>query len=227
MAPLLGRGRIAHHDVEHEAIELGFGQRIGAFLLDRILGGQHEQRQLQRMAHAGDGDLRFLHRLEQRRLGARRRAVDLVGEDHLREDRPGHEAHRPVAGGAVFLDHLGAEHVGGHQVGRELDAAEAQVERPRQRLHQQRLGQAGHALQQSVPAGQQREQHLLDDLVLADDHPPHGLIDALRPGRAPRRWTSAGSSAAVCSVVLTISETVSRPPCDPRSLFPGPCPIDR
>ena len=31
-------------DEEQEAIELGFGQRIGAFLLDGVLRGQHEER---------------------------------------------------------------------------------------------------------------------------------------------------------------------------------------
>ena len=31
-------------DLEHEAVELGFGQRIGAFLLDGVLRGQHEKR---------------------------------------------------------------------------------------------------------------------------------------------------------------------------------------
>ena len=31
-------------DVEHEAVELRLGQRVGAFLLDRVLRGQHEER---------------------------------------------------------------------------------------------------------------------------------------------------------------------------------------
>ena len=30
--------------VEHEAVQLGLGQRVGAFLLDRVLRGQHEER---------------------------------------------------------------------------------------------------------------------------------------------------------------------------------------
>ena len=38
---------VGHHDVEHEAIELRLRQRIGAFELDRILRGQHEERPLQ------------------------------------------------------------------------------------------------------------------------------------------------------------------------------------
>ena len=37
---------------------------------------------------AVDRDLAFVHRLEQRRLGARAGAVDLVGEKDVGEDRP-------------------------------------------------------------------------------------------------------------------------------------------
>ena len=60
--------------------------------------------------------------------------------------------------------------VGGHEVGRELDAREAAVERARERAHEQRLAEARHAFEQHVPAGQERGQRLLDHVVLADDH---------------------------------------------------------
>jgi hypothetical protein len=42
----------------------------------------------------------LLHRLEQRRLRLGRRAVDLVGQDDVGEDRPGEKTicRRPVAG---------------------------------------------------------------------------------------------------------------------------------
>ena len=42
--------------------------------------------------HAVDGDLALLHRLEQRRLGLRRRPVDLVGEHDVGEQRARLEA---------------------------------------------------------------------------------------------------------------------------------------
>ena len=43
-------------------------------------------------------------------------------------------------------------------------------ERARQRRDEQRLGETGHADQQAVPAGEQRDERLLDDGVVADDH---------------------------------------------------------
>ena len=51
------------------------------------------------MAVAARGHLPLLHRLEQGGLGLGRRAVDLVGQDQVGEDRPGHEAQ--LAGAAV------------------------------------------------------------------------------------------------------------------------------
>ena len=72
---------IGDEDLEQEAVELGFGKRIRAFLLDRVLGGEHEERVGQHVAMAAGGDLPFLHGLEQGGLRLGGRAVDLVGQD--------------------------------------------------------------------------------------------------------------------------------------------------
>jgi hypothetical protein len=44
------------------------------------------------------------------------------------------------------------------------------MQRLGQRTDQQRFSQARHAFQQGMPAGEDCDQHLLDDLVLANDH---------------------------------------------------------
>ena len=79
--------RVADADLEHEAVELGFGQRIGAFLLDRVLRGQDEEGLGQLVGRVADGDLPFLHGFEQGALHLGRGAVDFVGEDEVGEDR--------------------------------------------------------------------------------------------------------------------------------------------
>ncbi len=168
-------------DVEHEAVELRFGQRIGAFQLDRILRREHEERLLERVGAPLDRDAMFLHGFEQRRLRLGRRAVDFVGQHDVGEDRPGREHHLPPSGRRVLLDDVGAGDVGRHQVGRELDAVELEVEHPRHRVDEQRLGEAGHADDEAVAADKQRQQHLIDDLVLADDELLQLLDDALTP----------------------------------------------
>ena len=60
-------------DLHQEAVELRFRQRIGAFLLDRVLRREHVEGARHVVAVAGDGDVLLLHRLQQRRLGARAR----------------------------------------------------------------------------------------------------------------------------------------------------------
>ena len=112
----------------------------------------------------------FLHRLEQRRLGLRRGAVDLVGQDDVGEDRPVDELELPPAVRGVLED-IRPRDVHRHQVGRELDAAELQRHRLGQLVDHQRLGQARHAHQQRMPAGEQADRQPLDHVVLADDHP--------------------------------------------------------
>jgi len=89
----------------------------------------------------------LLHRLEQRRLCLGGRAVHLVRQHDIREHRPAHEPERALSRGLVLLDDLGPGNVGGHEIGRELDAGELEIERLRDGLHHQSLGESGHAEQ--------------------------------------------------------------------------------
>ncbi len=173
---------IAHPHLEHEAVELRLGQRIGALVLDRVLGGEHQERLLQRIGGAADGHLMLLHRLEQRGLHLGRRAVDLVGQDDLGEQRPLLD----VESWRLLVEDHRADHVGREQVGRELDPGERCVDDLRQGPHRQRLGQAGHALEQDVAAGEQPDQQPLDHGVLSHDPAGHFLEDALHGQRLGR-----------------------------------------
>ena len=91
---------------------------------------------------------------------------------------PGREHHLPPAGRRILLDDVGARDVGRHQVRRELDAVELQVEHLRQRPDEQRLRQPGHADDQAVAADEQRQQHLIDDVLLPDDELAELGLDA-------------------------------------------------
>ncbi len=114
---------------------------------------------------AADRDLALGHDLEQRRLHLGRRAVDLVGEHEVGE----HRAQLDVEGlGGAAVD-AGADDVGGHQVGGELDAGEGAADDRGEGLDRERLGQAGHALEQHVAPGEQADEEALDGPVLADD----------------------------------------------------------
>ena len=131
------------------------------------------------MALAGNRDVVLLHGLQQGGLGLGAGAVDLVGHQQLGEDGALDEAEAAPAAGGVVLQHLRADDVGGHQVGRELDALGVEAQDFAQRLHQQRLGEARHADQQGVAAAQQGDQRVLDHLLLAEDDGACRLVDAL------------------------------------------------
>ena len=86
--------------LQQEAVELRLRQRIGPFVLQRVLGRQHHERFRQAEGPLADGDLPLLHRLQQRRLHLGRRAVDLVGQDDpaRRPARAARRTHRSAAG---------------------------------------------------------------------------------------------------------------------------------
>jgi hypothetical protein len=71
--------------------------------------------------------------------------------------------------GLVQREDLGAHDVGGHQVRRELDAPEPQVEQFRDGGDQQGLGETGNAHEEAVAPGEHRQEHLIDDLLHAHD----------------------------------------------------------
>ena len=56
---------VAQFDLEHEAVELCFRQGIGAFQLDRVLSGQHEERFRHLVGHPACGHLFLFHRFQQ------------------------------------------------------------------------------------------------------------------------------------------------------------------
>ena len=115
-----------------------------------------------------DRHLPLLHHLEQRRLHLRRRAVDLVGEQEVAEDR----AELGLELRAVGPVDARADEVGRNEVGRELHALERAAEHRGRGLDRQGLRQSGNALDQDVPAGEQADEHPLEHLLLAGDHPP-------------------------------------------------------
>jgi len=86
----------------------------------------------------------------------------------LGKDRPRLELELTLAVG--LGQHLGADNIRGHQVGRELDSLEAEPERLAGRLDHQCLAESGDAFDQNMAAAKERGQQFSDDLAMADDN---------------------------------------------------------
>ena len=130
------------------------------------------------MRLTADAHVPLGHDLEQRGLHLRRCPVDLVDQDEVREDR----AQLDVELLRRLAVDPGADDVGRDKVGSELKPDKGAADDARQRLHGERLGNAGYALEQAVATRKQADEHPLDHVVLAHDdalHLDEGLLQQI------------------------------------------------
>jgi hypothetical protein len=121
------------------------------------------------------------HRLEQGALGAGAGPVDLIGEQHLGEQRSGLEVEAASGG----IQHVDAGEIGRQQVAGEAHPAEGQPEAAGQGLGQGGLAGAGQVFQQQVAAGQHAGQGQSHALLLAEQYLADGLHQTVE-GRRQR-----------------------------------------
>ena len=171
---LVERG-VAHGDFHQETVGLCLGQLVGALLFHGVLCRQDGVDVAHAVGSAVDGDLSLLHDLEECSLRLGRCAVDLVDEHDVGEYGPLVE----IEGLRLHVEDGGAQDVAGHQVGRKLDAAEARVNEFGDQSRQQRLGDAGHALDEHVAVGDDGCQQQVDSLFLADDDAANAFLQLL------------------------------------------------
>jgi hypothetical protein len=161
--------RQVERQLHEEPVELRLGQRVGALVLDRVHGRRHQERGREGASQPVDRDLALLHRLEEGRLRLGRRPVDLVGEQHVREDGPGSELE--LAGLGVVDERSGD--VAGHEIGRELHPRRLERHRVSEGADEERLGDPRHPLEQDVALREQGDDQTGHRAVLRDD----GLAD--------------------------------------------------
>ena len=167
------RGRL-DKALEHEAVDLRFGKRIRPLLLDRVLRRKDQERLRQAVCLLADRHLLLLHRLEKRGLHLRRRTVDFIGQQKVREHRT--LLRRELA--RLRRIDQGADDIGRQQIRRKGNALEVQPQHLRQRVHAERFRQARYALQENMPARHQRQHQSVDQLLLTDDHLADLLADS-------------------------------------------------
>ena len=82
---LLGPVGVAHAHLHQESVHLGFWKRIGSFLLDGVLRGQHNERCREFVGDSLNGHLLLFHGFKQSCLGLGRCTVDFVSQENVRE----------------------------------------------------------------------------------------------------------------------------------------------
>ena len=135
-------------------------------LLVGILRGDHEERLGEPEAFGIDRHLPFRHGFQQCALGAGRGPIDLVSEEDVGKNGPTAEFELPI----LLVEDVEAGDVARQKVGRALDTGEPTADRVGQRLGKRRLAEAGPVLQEQMPAGQQTDEHVLDDVPLPLEH---------------------------------------------------------
>jgi hypothetical protein len=185
---------IADGQPHEEPVQLALGERVGAVVLQGVLGRHHQEgpRELERPVL--DGDRALLHGLEKPALSARGRPVDLVRQNDLAEDRPSSKIQR-TRGRIVDRP---SQHVGREKIAGELDPAEGETEGASQGMRQGRLAHPGDVLEQDMTACQQGRQGEPDHLVLAVEDRLHlgdQLADAVRRGGCLRDRCRLGHRA--------------------------------
>ena len=151
-----------HNDLEHEAVYLRLRERIGTFLLDRVLGSHDKERFRELESLVAYRDLPLLHRLEQCRLHLSRGTVDFIRQDEIGEDRTFADLELLAL---LRIDHR-AYDIGRKQVRSKLDPAELRIHRRRKRVDGQRLCQTGHTFEQDMPIREEADQQILYQMLL-------------------------------------------------------------
>ena len=140
-----GGGWVLNDDVEHETIQLGFRQRVGAFLFDRILSRQSEKWVRKIVRVRTDSDVTLLHRLQKCGLGLGRRSIDFVRQQNVSKQWSLNELKDSSASFRVILQNIGPGYVGRHQVRSKLDSSKRKLQDAGNSAAEQRLRQAGYA----------------------------------------------------------------------------------
>jgi len=169
-------GRIRDIHLQHETVELRFGQRIGAFLLERVLRGHDVKRARQVVGNAANGHLVFLHCLQQRGLRAWAGAVDFIGHEELAEHGAFNKFETTVM--SLAAEDFRAENISGHEVGRTLHALVIEAHHGAKRINEFGLAKTRQTHEQEVTAREDRGQAQINHLLLPENY----LVNVLLRG---------------------------------------------
>jgi len=158
-------GGVPDLEFEHESVELGFGEGVGAFLFEGVLGGENDEGVREFVGGVADGDLAFGHGFEEGALNLCGGAVDFVGEDEVGEEGPlfGGE----LAGARVVDE--GSDEISWEKIRGELDALELGVDTGREGFDREGFCDAWDTFEEDVSVGEEPDEEAVDEGLLSDD----------------------------------------------------------
>ena len=120
------------------------------------------------MRYSCDRHGMLLHGFQQCGLSLRSRAVDFIRQQDVGKQGPSLEFEHFATVRRLRND-LSPDEVSRHEVGRELDATELEMQRVGESPHGERLAESGDSFQQYMSAGNQGNQSVVQDFLLSDD----------------------------------------------------------
>ena len=129
----------------------------------------HKEGRRQKVGFARGRYLKLGHRFEECGLCLGRCPIDFIGEKNVREYGSGFELHGAASVDGV-LNRSGPGYVGWHQIDRELNAREVEMERFGQGADDQGLTDSGYAFDQDVTPGEKSYQDLANRGAVPDHH---------------------------------------------------------
>ena len=163
--------RVPEFDPHQEAVELRLREWKGADLVGGVLRGDDKVGRGQRMRIAVHGYLALFHRLEQRALRFRGRAIDFVRQDQLCKYR----ARLKLELAAFLAKNRHADDVRRQQVARKLYSLVAQAQHAGQGLCEYRFAESWQVLDEQMASCQEAGQGQRYFRFLAEDYAVEGL----------------------------------------------------
>lgn len=151
---------VAEGDAHEEAVELVFGEGVGAEEIVGVLGGDDHEGLGEFVALAVHGDHALAHGFEECGLGSWAGAVDFVCEDDAGKEGAALEAHLAGVSGEDGV----AEEIGGHHVGGELNAGEGGVDGFGEGGGEERFADARDIFKERVASCEEAAEELVDGI---------------------------------------------------------------
>ena len=142
-------------------------------ILSRVLCRDDHKRRTERIGLIVERNLRLTHRLQQAALSLRRRTIDFIRQDYIRENGSGDELKRLL----LSIENRHAHNVRRQQIACKLNALERAVQRSCKAVSQRGFADSRNIFEKEMPASEQCDEAHLNDMGFPFDHSSNVLLN--------------------------------------------------